>query len=53
MNREKNEERKSQTTGKNEGNKCRIPEKSEQFEKLVNDICQVAKTSPKKANILV
>ena len=35
------------------GNKFRIPEKSEQFEKLVNDICQVAKSSPKKANILV
>ena len=31
------------------GRKCRIPQKSEHFEKLVNDICHVAKTSPKKA----
>ena len=30
------------------GNKCRIPEKSEQFQKLVNDICQVANLLPRK-----
>ena len=53
MNREKIGERKSPITGKKQGKKCRFPEKSEQFEKLVNDICHVAKTSPKKADILV
>ena len=50
--REKWRKEKSKSRQK-KGNKCRIPDKSEQFEKLVNDICYVAKTSPKKANILV
>ena len=41
------------TSRQKQGKKYRIPQKSEHFEKLVNDICQVAKTSPKKAEILV
>ena len=46
--------RKEKTTGRQkQGKKCRIPQKSKHFEKLVNDICHVANISPKKAEILV